>query len=415
MVQKFEIPWSAWYGNEKLELKFPDSWEVSLYKMNGASPIKDTKPIEDALDAPIGTPPIHEVAKSKRDAVIVIDDISRPTRAEKILEVLIPKLNSAGISNEKITIIFATGAHRPLNRTDIIKKVGKKFADTLNIENHHPYENLVYLGESSYGTPIYLNRTYYEAGVKIAIGAVLPHPLAGFGGGAKIILPGISGIKTLEANHQAGVRGIGIGLGFITELRKDIEEVCEKVGLDFSINVIPTINREIAGIFAGHFIEAHRRAVEFAKKVYYTKVPSNLKLDIGFFNLYPEDTELSQSSKGFNIFLSTKKLIHRKGAVIFLTSATEGRGFHSLLGETGCKLYYELKNTWEMVIKNVLAKNVFGIFSPNVNEIDVRHFYPDNTILFRDFNSMIKKLEEIYGDSPKSCIFPSSMQILSNK
>ena len=106
--------------------------------------------------------------------------------------------------------------------------------DKIKYENHHPYENLVYIGDSYKSTPIYINKTYYDAEVKIAIGSVVPHPLAGYGGGAKVVLPGLCGIQTLEANHKAGIRGIGVGLGIVTELRKDIEDTCKKVGLDFS-------------------------------------------------------------------------------------------------------------------------------------------------------------------------------------
>ena len=119
----------------------------------------------------------------------------------------------AGITNDNITLIYALGAHRPINRQDSIKKVGLKIIDKIKIENHHPYENLVYIGDSYKATPIYLNKTYYDAEVKVAIGSVIPHPLAGYGGGAKVVLPGLCGIQTLEANHEAGVRGIGIGLG----------------------------------------------------------------------------------------------------------------------------------------------------------------------------------------------------------
>jgi hypothetical protein len=233
--------------------------------------------------------------------------------------------------------------------------------------------------------------------------------LAGFGGGAKVVLPGLCGIQTLEANHKAGIRGIGIGLGIVTELRKDIEDTCKKAGLDFSINLIPTMTRKVGGIFAGDFIKAHRKAMEFAKKVYSTDLSPELKLDIGFFNLYPEDTELSQALKGLNFLLKSNTIIKREGAVIILTAASEGRGFHSLLGETGGKLY---KNWGEGIIfKVVLKKKKFGIFSQNVNKMDVLHYYPENTIFKPNFQEIVKELEIIYGDTPKVGIFPSSNQL----
>ncbi|MFX1315371.1 MAG: lactate racemase domain-containing protein [Promethearchaeota archaeon] len=409
MVQIFKIPWAAWYGDKELTLEFPDSWQLELFKMNDAPEIS-RKEIETAINNPIGSATLKQIAKGKQNAVIVVEDISRPSSLETVLNIILDQLNEVGIGDEQITIIYALGSHRPLDRRDSIKKVGLSIVERVNIENHHPYENLIYMGESNVGTPIYLNKTYNSADVKIAVGTVIPHPLAGFGGGAKIILPGICGIQTLEANHKAGVRGVGVGIGRITELRKDIEDVCKNVGLHYSVNIVSTMNRGIAGVFTGHFIEAHRKAIEFAKKVYSTQMPVNSDLDIGFFNLYPEDTELSQAIKGFNFLFSTQGLIRKNGAIIFLTAASEGRGFHSLQAETGAKLY---KNWGEILwFKTFIETKNFGIFSPNVNKTDVLHFYPSKTKFWKNFREMVDTLEEIYGKSPKVGIFPCSIQLI---
>ncbi|MFX0049290.1 MAG: lactate racemase domain-containing protein [Candidatus Hermodarchaeota archaeon] len=408
MVQTFNIPWAAWYGDKDLQIEFPDTWDVNVYKMQDTVELSE-EDIKNALNKPIGTPTIRKIAKGKSTAVIAVEDISRPIQAEFILEIVLNQLNKAGIPNDRITLIYALGAHRPMNRIDSIKKVGAKNVDKIKIENHHPYENLVYIGDSYKGTPIYLNKTYHDAEVKISISSVVPHPLAGYGGGAKVVLPGLCGIQTLEANHEAGVRGIGVGLGIVTELRKDIEDTCRKVGLDFSINVIPTMARKIGGIFVGDFIEAHRKAMEMAEKVYSTTLPPKLNLDIGFFNLYPEDTELSQAIKGLNFYLKSKSFIKREGAVVLMTAASEGRGYHSLLGETGGKLY---KNWGDSVIfKAVLKHKKFCLFSQNVNKRDVMHYYPETTIFHTNFQELVKNLEKIYGNTPKIGIFPSSNQL----
>ena len=409
MTQSYKVPWGAWYLDTELPLEFPDSWQIKKFEIEHPRPIEDINIIEEKLNNPFGTQSLEKIARDKDTAAIVIDDISRPTKAENILKIILNQLNQSSISDENINIIFAIGAHRPMDRKDFTKKVGEEIVDRINIENHHPYENLVDLGKSNLGTPIFLNKTYYEADIKIALGAVLPHPLAGFGGGAKIILPGISGIETLEGNHKAGVRGIGIGWGIITELRREIEEVCKKAGLDFSINIVPTIDREFGGIFAGHYIDAHRKAVEFAKKIYTTKVPTNMNSDICFINMYPEDTELSQATKALSIVLSTTKLIKRGGTVIILTASTEGRGFHSLLAETGSRLYENWGDT--ILWKAAIRKNKFGIFSPNLSKQDIFHFYPGNTMFWKKFDDMIYKLEKLYGKSPRVSLFPCSMHL----
>lgn len=408
MVQNFKIPWGSWYDSKGFTLELPDSWNVHMFNVNDTPEIRDPKDIEKALRNPHGTPTIPEIAEGKKNAVIVVDDISRHTRAEQILLVVLKQLNDSGISDDNITIISALGAHRPMTRDDFVKKIGLSVLERVNVQNHNPFLNLVNVGESKLGTPIFVNKTYYEAELKITISGIVPHNLAGFGGGAKIILPGVCGLKTLEENHRAGMRGIGIGLGYITDLRKDIEDVCTRVGLDFSINVVSKINGGIAGIFAGHFIDAHRKAIELFKKIYDVKITPEMKFDVGFFNSYPEDTELSQSVKSLNTYLLNPKVVNFKGAVVMLSASPEGRGYHALNAETGSPLY---QNYGDNVLWKSFGKRNVWLFSPNVTRADVYHYYPNSINFEKDFKKLVKRLEETIGSSATACIFPCSAQI----
>ncbi len=407
MVNSFKIPWAAWRDPEFLELSFPDSWDVTLCKMNGGPELSDNE-IKEAILNPIGTPQLSELAKGKKNAVIVIDDMTRTTPTYKIIPYVFEELEKAKISKEQVTILLAVGAHRPLNRRDILLKLGKEVVDAVRIENHHPYENLTNLGESNVGTPIDVNTTYVNADLKISLGGVIPHPLAGFGGGAKIVLPGVCGIRTLEANHSAGMRGIGAGIGRMTEIRKDIEEIAEKVGLDFSINAILSEIGGVTDITSGHFKDAHRRAMEIAKRRYSTKI--TLNNNICFFNCYPEDSELNQSLKGFNLMMTAPtKMLDRNGSIVLMSSSYEGRGYHSLIAETGAKLY---KNFGENPLwRGLVRKRQVYFFSPNVSQSDLYHFYPKSMKLFDDWGKLIKELSQEHGESPKAMIVPSSIQL----
>ncbi len=414
MVKTIKIPWGAWYNaKEEYALKFPDSWNVQEFPMRDAPDITSPETIATAIQHPVGTPPLSSLAAGKSNAVMVVEDISRSTKCGPICQAVLSELNKAGIPDGSITLIGAVGAHRPMTREDYIKKVGQDVVERLNIENHHPYENLVQMGESKKGTPIHVNKTYCNAALKIAISTVVPHPLAGFGGGAKIILPGISGIETLAGNHQAGMRGLGIGLGFITDLRKDIEDVCSRVGLDFSINVVATSKRGIAGIHAGHYIDAHRKAVDQALQVYHTDIPKLVPKDrfnVGFFNAYPEDTEFSQVVyKGVNAYAGSQIIFQRKAAVVFMSAGTEGRGYHSLLWETGAKLYENAEKN--ILFKALLSNHPFGVFCPNVTRKDVLHFYPENTIFHQNFGDLLNAIEAQVGPNPKAAVFPTSIQL----
>jgi len=201
MVQKFQIPWASWYSPDEITLEFPDSWDVQFYGVKEFPEIDNEEVIKKLLNNPHGTPNLSELAKGKNNAVIVVEDTTRHARPHEILRVVLNQLNEAGISDENITLISALGSHRPMVREDFIKKIGLDVLERINVENHHPFLNLVYIGDSKLGTPIHINKTYYEADLKITIGNVVPHPMAGFGGGAKIILPGVCGLETLKANH----------------------------------------------------------------------------------------------------------------------------------------------------------------------------------------------------------------------
>ncbi|MHA1263917.1 MAG: nickel-dependent lactate racemase [Candidatus Helarchaeota archaeon] len=406
-MTQVKIPWGAWSDSLDYTLTFPDSWIVELYPIRNAEDISQDQ-LRTSLLTPIGTKTISELAKGKDNAVIVIDDMTRLTPSGRIVPLVIKELEKAGISKEAITIIVALGAHRPLTRNDLIKKLGEPIVNSMNIQNHHPYENLVDLGKTANGTPVHVNKTYYQAALKIAISGVIPHPLAGYGGGAKIILPGICGIETLEANHRLGMER-GSGLGYVTKAREDIEETAKMVGLDFSINVILTMRGGIAGVFAGDYIDAHRKAIALGNQVYATQVPPR-GVDIGIFNLYPEDTELNQALKGFNFILASKNFLKRDATIVLTSACTEGRGYHSLLAETGAKLF----TNWgdHIVFKAVISrKRRFAFFSPNLNRADIEHLYPKSTLFSSQWEILLKKLVEIHGDTARVAVFPCSLQI----
>lgn len=409
MVKSFQIPWAAWRDPDYLELSFPDSWDVSACRMNGADgPVLKDDEIKQSILNPIGAQRISELAKEKETVVIVVDDMTRITPVSRIIPHVLEELDKASINIDQITILLALGAHKPMNRQECILKLGKDVVNTINIENHHPYENLTNLGESKIGTPIEVNSTYVNSDLKISIGGVIPHPLAGFGGGAKNVLPGVCGIRTLEANHSAGMRGVGAGIGRMTDIRKDIEDIADKVGLDFSINAILTELGEIAAMSSGHFRDAHRKAMEIGKRNYSTKITINNQ--ICFFNLFPEDSELNQSIKGFNFLMNApNNMLDRNGTIVLMSSSYEGRGYHSLIAETGAKLYKNIGDgiVWKAFVKR---RKVY-FFSPNISEPELYHFYPKSVKLYLDWNNLIEDLIKVHGDAPKAAIFPCSIQL----
>jgi len=409
MVKSYQIPWAAWREPEHLELSFPDSWDVTACRMDGADgPVLNYNEIKQSILNPIGTQRISELAKGKETVVIAVDDMTRTTPVSRIIPHVLEELDKASINIDQITILLALGAHKPMTRNDCILKLGIDVVNQINIENHHPYENLTNLGESKIGTPIEVNSTYVDADLKISIGGVIPHPLAGFGGGAKNVLPGVCGIRTLEANHSAGMRGIGAGIGRMTDIRKDIEDIADKVGLDFSINAILTESGEIAALSSGHFRDAHRIAMDIGKRNYATKITLNNQ--ICFFNLFPEDSELNQSIKGFNFLMTApNNILDSKGSIVLMSSSYEGRGYHSLIAETGAKLYKNIGDG--LVWRGFVKRRQVYFFSPNISEPDLYHFYPKSVKLYKKWKNLIEALSKVHGVAPKAALFPCSIQL----
>jgi nickel-dependent lactate racemase len=406
----FSIPWQAWRGDESFALEFPTEWDVYRFPMQDAQEISD-EDIKEALLSPIGSDSLRVMADGKRNVVIVVDDISRPTPAYRILPFVLDELKKANKVEKKIRIILSLGAHRPMLRQELILKLGREIWESCEIHNHHPFENLAYLGKSSMGTPIYINKFYLEADVKIALGCVLPHVYAGFGGGAKLIVPGIAGIDTLQANHQPAASG-NWGLGVVdgNEVRNDMEEICLKVGLDFTINTVVNSQRQLAGVFTGDLVTAHRAGVRIAQQIYST--PISESLDVGIFNAYPKDTELFQASLALNPFLSAPMEIIKKGGVALITTASpEGGGYHSLEGYH-MRLYQHHDEF--PAVQKALKDRTLCIFSPNLTPQEVNKYYSSKVRFFKEWGGLVEYLKERFADKCKIGIFPcASIQLFT--
>lgn len=413
-MKKISIPWAHWYENNGYELEFPDNWNVRTASMNDA-PALSAAEIKAGIEKPFGAETLEKIAQGRKTVAIVFDDISRPTQGSVILPLVIEKLERAGISKNNIRIIFALGAHRPMTREDMLKKIGPEIFGQVEALNHHPFRNLVNLGTSAMGTPIEVNRNFVEADLKISIGTIFPHPNAGFGGGAKNIIPGIAGIKTLEANHSAVIH-VGPKETTVTSylgnpetpLRRDIEDIVSKVGLDFIINVVVNSRQKAAGVFAGDPVKAHREAVKFAKKVFKTEVPGSISVAV--CNAYPKDTELSQVTNAVNVFVSSKKpLLADDASVVITTAGSEGAGFHSL-GGPGMTIFVP----FEIYFGKRLNGRRWFLFCPNMTKADVKQFYSGPvTNFYNDWPALIRDLRDIHGDKAETVVFPEGcMQLI---
>lgn len=366
--------------------------------------------IRKAFANPIGQEPIRKLAEGKKTAVIAVDDLTRPTQAYRFLPFIVEELNKGGIKVEDIKIVMAIGSHRPLMKADQEKKLGKKMANRFPVFNHHPYENLVNVGTTSRGTPVQVNRHFVEADVKIGVGFITPHPTAGFGGGGKIVIPGLGSMETIIKNHtpahQGKIGGTGFSQGYDlnkNELRLDMEEGARMAGLDSIVNSVGTSDGKTAGVFVGDLVQAHRAAVELTRKVYLTEAPTDV--DIGIFNAFPEDTELVQAQKALNVWTGNlnRRIVREGGKVVIATASSDGLGFHSLL-DVGMRLHRKVDQRKTMA--EIFQHRKILVLSPNCSPSDLYTRYPKHVLIRNQWQDILEELKD--GSSPQTvAVFPN--------
>jgi nickel-dependent lactate racemase len=324
------MPSRAWYGDGDLTLDFPPEWEVQVLPPTDA-PKLDAAAIAAAFAQPIGTGRIAELARGKRSAAIVVDDLSRPTPAGQLIPYVLAELAEAGVPKQAIRFVIGGGSHRAQTREEIAKKVGAEVAAEYEVTSHDFMAgDLVGFGCLPDGTPLYFNRIVAEAEFKMTVGGIYPHGSVGFGGGSKLILPGVSGFATMFHFHTFyPARGQGNieRQGDRPDHRDASEAAARALRLDIVVNAVINSRREIAGLFVGDFIQAQRTGARFAKQVYGTAIPDDLRrrADIIVVNAYPLDSDPIQTSKA----LWARRYFEQAYTVV-VNPAVDGICYHGL-------------------------------------------------------------------------------------
>jgi nickel-dependent lactate racemase len=401
-----KVPWQAWYDETELELTFPAGWRVTIAAMRDAAAAPEGH-IEEALARPIGAPPLRELAARSKKAVIVVEDITRPLRTDAILQALLAELAAGGLKADDVWFAIGLGAHAPMNRPDLIRKLGRPVVEKHAVYQNSPYENREYLGVTRRGTPVYISRFYLDADLRISVGTLTPHAYAGFGAGAKSVAVGMAGIETLHANHGRAYLSPPTFTGQVNDndCRDDLEEIARMAGLAFVVNGVVNSRRELAGLFAGDLVEAHRTAAAFARQVSATELPP--PADVAIFNAYPKDANLIQSVNALNaVGYALGRAIQPDGSAVLATAAPQGAGLN-FLESAGMRLY--LRFSREMM---GLGKHAALLFSPNLASPEVHQLYPPDTLVFGEWDRVIAELVRRHGASATVTVFPcASLQI----
>jgi len=281
--------------------------------------------IERALREPIGSRRLGEIVKAESRVAIVVDDATRNVPSEQMLLLVLDELNSAGIRDENITVIFGCGTHRAVKPEEASQLLGEA-ANRVKVVNHDAAaSDLVYIGTTkTHGNKVYINRLFAEADVRVLLGDVQYHYYAGYGGGRKSVLPAVTGIETIQHNHALLVSSNSTAGNLENNpVHIDMTEAARLAKVDFIVNVVENKKSEIVRVFAGDLEAAFLEAAKLVDEIYQVTVDRRADIVVVSAGGHPWDLTLYQALKGMDAALDAVK---RGGVIILVAECIEGYG-----------------------------------------------------------------------------------------
>src|SRR4030042_264119 len=282
--------------------------------------------VERALNEPLGSKKLSEIVKPEHKVAIVVDDATRPAPSDILVLPLLKELNTAGVKDENITVIFACGTHRAVKQEEAVKLLGQEVLSRVKTVSHDfKAQDLVHVGTTQkHGTKVLLNRVFVEADVRILTGDVCLHYYAGYGGGRKSVLPGVSGEETIKHNHAMLLdANAKTGLLDGNPVHEDMVEAAKLAKVDFVLNVVTNSKGEVVKAFAGDLEQAFNEGVKLVDEMY--RVTADRRADIVVVSSggNPADLNLFQAYKSVDNAL---EVVKRGGVIVLVAECPEGHG-----------------------------------------------------------------------------------------
>ena len=281
--------------------------------------------IERALNEPIGTKKLREIAKPGNKVAIVVNDATRPTPSHLMVVPLLDELNKAGVNDSEVTVIFGCGIHRPVTPQEQEKLIGKEALERVKTISHDANaDDQVFVGETSNGTKVYLNKVFAEADIKILTGEINLHYYAGYGGGRKGLLPAVSSAETIQQNHSLLVSAkatTGVLEG--NPVHEDMLEAARLTKIDFILNIVTNNKNELVQAFAGDVEQAFLEGTKLVDEMYKVTISQRANIVVVSAGGHPHDINLYQATKALQNALDAVK---RNGIIILAAECPEGHG-----------------------------------------------------------------------------------------
>lgn len=317
------------YGRTGLMADLPDSNLLGVLGLSPALPLPNPNAaVEAALASPLGTLPLARLAHGRRDAVIVICDITRPVPNRTLLPPILRTLETAGIPAERITILIATGTHRPNEGVELIELIGEEIAARYRVVNHDSHDRAAqrFLGVSPNGVPVRLDHTYCDADLKITVGLIEPHFMAGYSGGRKLVMPGVADFETVQRWHCPRFLESPLATNGVVEgnpVHSEALAIARMMPPDLILDVTLDEANRITGVFAGELEQAWRAGVAFAAHHVRAAAPCEADIVVTSCAGAPLDATFYQAVKGM---VGALPVVKQGGTIILAAECAEGIG-----------------------------------------------------------------------------------------
>ncbi|TBW41165.1 nickel-dependent lactate racemase [Siculibacillus lacustris] len=318
------------YGRGHLAVRLPDDAEATVIRKVTLPKLGDqTAAIRAALEAPIGAVPYSTLVKGRRSACILICDITRPVPNRLFLRPMIEGLLAAGMPAAAISVVVATGLHRPNEGAELAELVGDPWVlDTVRVENHFARDDDAHvdLGPTSRGTPVKIDRRFVDADLRIVTGLIEPHFMAGWSGGRKVIAPGVAHHETIRTFHSARFMEdpLAVQCNLVgNPLHEEQLEIVAKIGEVYALNTVLDEDRDLVHVTFGEVIASHLAAIEFIAESTAIAVPRRFKTIVTSSAGYPLDKTYYQTVKGM---VTPMDILEPGGTLIIASECSEGFG-----------------------------------------------------------------------------------------
>ncbi len=342
---------------DSCELTFPNSWRLTNYYLPHKNALSEEE-IKLRLLFALENDAIRSKLDSAHSACIIVDDLTRPPSWELVLKCMIDILNGRDIGCDSILILVSIAGHAQMSDAELSWKIGSHIRRQVKVVQHSL--NCKFNWFDYKGKKVGINSLFCDADFRVALGTLIPHPFAGFSGGGKAVMPGISDLETIHRNHFQVLFGRGKVWDPDNPVRKQMDDIAEMSGLDLLVNVVCNASREIISVHAGSLRKTFAEGVIFAQR--YCAMRLQSKHNVVVLNVYPKDNELLQADNAFNIIDTLpeeyKKMVK---VVVMVAHCRKGLGHQAVFGPGG-SLYKSPSPLQKLVNRKMI------LFSPTLDE-----------------------------------------------